>query len=252
MACEILCSNFISGRVLIISTGYYSDRLHDIAVNSMKNYKYIKKIDSVKWKNIKSIKKKYDWIWCCYVETSKGLKLPIEDLKILSKRLNAKLALDATASIGLEKYHSYADVVSFSSCKGLFGLTGASFVASKFIPKNKIKSFYLNYVSHLNKKMTGPYHILQSMDLVLKRYNFFLKSVQINKKKFILKYKNFLKYDNRYQPTICTYIDKKLKPRNKKTLLYSPRMKNDGSVVSHLGEVYLGNKSKGEILHNLI
>ena len=29
-------------------------------------------------------------------------------------------------------------------------------------------------------------------------------------------------------------------------------MKNDGSVVSHLGEVYLGNKSKGEILHNLI
>ena len=67
-----------------------------------------------------------------------------------------------------------------------------------------------------------------------------------------MKYKNFLKYDNRYQPTICTYIDKKLKPRNKKTLLYSPRMKNDGSVVSHLGEVYLGNKSKGEILHNLI
>ena len=252
LACEILCSNFISGRVLIISTGYYSNRLFDIATNTMKNYKHITKIDRVSWKNIKNIKKKYDWIWCCYVETSKGLKLPIFDLKRLSTKLNAKLALDATASIGLEKNHGLADVVSFSSCKGLFGLTGASFVASKSNPKNRVKSFYLNYYSHLDKKMTGPYHILQSMDLVLKKYNFFLKSVQINKKKFILKYKRFLKYDIKHQPTIYTYIKKKLKQKNKKTLLYAPRIKSDGSVVSHLGEVYLGNKSKGEILQNLI
>ena len=33
--------------------------------------------------------------------------------------------LDATGSIGLERYHELADVISFSSCKGLFGLTGA-------------------------------------------------------------------------------------------------------------------------------
>ena len=91
--------------------------------------------------------------------------------------MNAKLALDATASIGLEKYHSYADVVSFSSCKGLFGLTGASFVASVY-SKNKI---FIYYFSHLNKKMTGPYHILQ-FGSSFERYNFFLKSVQINKK----------------------------------------------------------------------
>ena len=251
LACEILCSNFLSGRVLIISTGYYSDRLYEMASNSMKNFKFIKKIDKIDWKNIKNIKNKYDWIWCCYVETSKGLKLPILDLKKLSKRLNAKIALDATASIGLENNHSYADAVSFSSCKGLFGLTGAAFVASKKMPKNNIKSFYLNYFSHLNKKMTGPYHILQSMDLVLKRYKYFSESVIINKKKFILKYKNFLKYDKKYQPVICTYISKKLEPKNKKTLLYSPRIKSDGSVVSHLGEVHLGNKAKGKILNNL-
>ena len=251
LASEILCSNFLSGKVLIISTGYYSDRLYEMSLNAMKNFRFIKKVDKVNWENIKNIKKKYNWIWCCYVETSKGLKLPILDLKKLSKKLNAKLALDATASIGLERNHNYADVISFSSCKGLFGLTGAGFVASKKIPKNNVKSFYLNYFSHSNKKMTGPYHILQSMELVLLNYKFFLKAVSINKKKFIMKYKNYLKYDKNYQPLICTYISKKLKPINKKTILCSPRIKSEGSVVSHLGEVYLGSKSKGKILNNL-
>ena len=251
LACEILCSNFLSGRVLIISTGYYSDRLYEMSLNAMKNFKFIKKVDKIDWKNLKNIKKKYDWIWCCYVETSIGLKLPILDLKNLSKKLNAKLALDATASIGLEDNHGYADVISFSSCKGLFGLTGAAFVASKKMPKNNVKSFYLNYFSHSNKKMTGPYHILQSMDLVLLNYKFFLKAVSTNKKKFILKYKDYLKYGKDYQPLICTYILKKLKPKNRKTILYSPRVKSEGSVASHLGEVHLGNKSKGKILDNL-
>ena len=30
---------------------------------------------------------------------------------------------DATASIGLEENHDLADLLAFSSCKGLFGLT---------------------------------------------------------------------------------------------------------------------------------
>ena len=37
--------------------------------------------------------------------------------------------LDATASIGLEANHELSDVMAYSSCKGLFGLTGASFVS---------------------------------------------------------------------------------------------------------------------------
>ena len=56
-------------------------------------------------------------------ETSCGLKLSIDDLKKLSKKTNSKLAIDATASFGLEKNHKVADVISFSSCKGLLGLT---------------------------------------------------------------------------------------------------------------------------------
>ena len=59
----------------------------------------------------------------CPVETSVGLKIPITKLNKLKKRCKAKLALDATASIGLEKDHGFADVLGYSSCKGLFGLT---------------------------------------------------------------------------------------------------------------------------------
>ena len=44
---------------------------------------------------------------------------------------------------------------------------------------------------------------------------------------------------------------KKIKSKKQKTLLYLPRIKSIGSIVSHLGEVHLGNKSKGNILNNL-
>ena len=46
----------------------------------------------------------------------------------LKKKCKSKLALDATASIGLEKNHELSDVAAFSSCKGLFGLTGGAFI----------------------------------------------------------------------------------------------------------------------------
>ena len=89
--------------------------------------------------------------------------------------------LDATGSIGLEKDHKLADVISFSSCKGLFGLTGASFIAFKDKPTNNVHSFYLDINTHLNKGVTGPYHTLLSIYRVLEQYSKFKKSVIINK-----------------------------------------------------------------------
>ena len=82
--------------------------------------------------------------------------------------MRSKLALDATASIGLEKNHHLSDVSAFSSCKGLFGLTGASFIVFNEKPQNEIDSFYLNLFNHLNKKMTGPYHTIYSLNKILK------------------------------------------------------------------------------------
>ena len=81
--------------------------------------------------------------------------------------------LDATASIGLEPNHDLADVIGYSSCKGLFGLTGASFVSYKSKPKNKVKSFYMDINTHINKKITGPYLSIGSLYYVMKIYKIF-------------------------------------------------------------------------------
>ena len=89
--------------------------------------------------------------------------------------------LDATASIGLEKNHSLAHVLSFSSYKGLFGLTGASFISYKVKPRYFKNSFYLNLESHENKNDWSISYDLLTYE-VLKNYNKIKQSVLNNKK----------------------------------------------------------------------
>ena len=182
----------------------------------------------------------------CPVETSIGLKIPISKLNKLKKRCKAKLALDATASIGLEKDHGYAEVLGYSSCKGLFGLTGAAFVAFNSFPNNKINQFNLNIHNHLEKKMTGPYHAICSLNDVLKNHSDFKYAVLMNKKFFMKKMQSYLTYKANEQPNLCTLINKKIIKKDKKTILYQSRADISGSVVCHLGEVHLKRKAKGK------
>jgi aspartate aminotransferase-like enzyme len=206
LALEIMILNYIQGKVLIIQTGVYSK----------KKYNKIKNIDYINHKNLNDIYKSYDWIMACPVETSVGFKIPISDLNKLKKKCKAQLALDATASIGLEKGHYLSDIAAFSSCKGLFGLTGGAFITFNRKAQNEIHEFNLNIENHLNKKMTGPYHA-----------------------------------KNMNQPNLCTLVKKKVHKKNKSVVLYESRADIIGSVVCHLGEVHLKNKAKGEILKNI-
>lgn len=251
LALEISTLNFLQGNILIINTGYYSDRLYFLVKVAKKFHKKIKSVNYVAWNKISSLNKKYHWIVSCYTETSTGMKLPIEDLYKLKKRCNSKLLLDATASIGLETKHYIADVIAYSSCKGLFGLTGASFIAYNNGPKNEIDSFYLNIKNHKNKSMTGPYHTIQSMFLILKNYNEYKYSVKVNKEKFLKRFGYLSPFEKKFQPLLCTYVQKKIKTKLKNAILYLPRLKLPGSVLCHLGEVHLGKKSKGQILSKL-
>tara|TARA_Y100000389_G_C17434940_1_gene504906 strand:+ start:1020 stop:1997 length:978 start_codon:yes stop_codon:yes gene_type:complete len=251
LALEIMATNFLYGKVLIIDTGYYSDRLFYLSSTAKKNFKKIRTIKKIKWEKIDDFSEKYDWIFACSTETSCGLKIPIQNLYKLKKRCNSKLMLDATASIGLEENHELCDVLGFSSCKGLFGLTGACFVAFSTNPKNEINSFYLNIHSHLNKKMTGPYHIIYSLYDVLKNHSNFSESVKINKKIFLKKMDMYLSQPLIFQPNLCTHVTKSIEAKNNKVILYEPRNNIGGSVVCHIGEAHLGKKAKGEIFKNL-
>ena len=252
LAIEIALQNFVKGKVLVVKTGYYSDRVNKILSFLKFNFNKIKQIDSITWKKIENVRKKYDWVCASPVETSIGLKIPIKKLNLLKKRCSASLMLDATGSIGLEEGHQYAEVATFSSCKGLFGLTGASFIAYKIKPRNKIKSFYMDINTHIEKKLTGPYHTIGSLYHVLKNYNKFKEAVKKNKFKFLKDNKKYLVYPLENQPLLCTYSKNKYFNKNQNIIIYESRKKIEGSVVSHLGETYLKNNAKGLIQKNLL
>jgi aspartate aminotransferase-like enzyme len=251
LALEVMINNFLYGKVLVIKTGVYSDRLYNMCKVGKKLFKKIKTINYISYKSISDISTKYDWIIGCPVETSIGYRIPIDELNLLKKKCKSKLALDATASVGLEQGHEYSDVAAFSSCKGLLGLTGASFIVFNNSAQNEIPQFNLDINSHLQKKMTGPYHAICSLHDVLKKYHDFKYAVIANKKYCLKKMNSNLVYDLKNQPYLCTLLNKKVFKKNKKVILYKSRGDIDGSIICHLGEVHLGKKSKGKILDSI-
>lgn len=251
LALEIMIRNFLTGRIVVVSTGYYSDRLKRLVEMASDGSNYIDSIDIVNWGDLAKLDGEYDWLLSCSTETSVGLRLPITWLSAHAKRLQAKLMLDATASIGLESNHDLAEVIAYSSCKGLFGLTGAAFVAFNEIPGNIVNSFYLDMKSHLEKRMTGPYHAIASLLDVLPVHSEFKEAVVINKNLFCTRMNKYLVHEEKHQPLLCTFIKKILHPANDKVILYQSRANTEGQVVCHLGEVYLGRNAKGAILDNL-
>lgn len=248
LALEVMSLNFLYGRVLIIQSGYYSKRLFDLAKSALRRVEQVKEVHVADWDQIEHLEGKFDWIFACYTETSCGLKIPIEILRDTADRLSAKLMLDATASIGLESQHELAEVVAYSSCKGLFGLTGAAFVAYHEAPTVEVDSFYLNMASHTGKMMTGPYHAIASLDDVLTVHDKFREAVIENKRIFTKRMARFLTRPQEQQPLLCTHVRCKITSKDERAILYAPRTDVGGSVICHLGEVHLGRAAQGEIL----
>lgn len=251
LALEIAALNFLFGRVLVISTGYYSDRLKWLAESAQRRMGEIKAVASVDWSEIDSFSGQFDWIVACYTETSCALKLPITALHALVQRSGARLMLDATASIGLESGHELADVIAYSSCKGLFGLTGAAFIAFNGTPVAEPDSFYLGIANHLDKKMTGPYHAIASLFDVLPKHDDFRASVLKNKQRFLEKMSARLTVPIANQPALCTQVSGEIFSTDPRAVLYKPRGTSSGSIVCHLGEVHLERLAQGEILDAL-
>ena len=248
LALEIAALNFLHGRILVISTGYYSDRLKWLAESAMRRTGEIKSIATLDWNGMESASGHFDWVVACYTETSCGLKLPIESLHALAKRVGARLMLDATASIGLESGHEAADVIAYSSCKGLFGLTGAAFIAFNERPLTEPDSFYLSLENHLGQKMTGPYHAIASLLDVLPRHDDFRAAVLENKRVFVERMASLITTPSSHQPALCTWVDCELASADPRAVLYHPRGNPRGSVVCHLGEAHLERQAQGRIL----
>ena len=247
LALEIMARNFLHGRVLIISTGYYSDRLFALTETSARNGSAITSVTKLNWQALDACRGSYDWVWACPTETSVGLKLPVSILSDFAKKSGARLMLDATASVGLEGDHHLADVVSYSSCKGLFGLTGACFIAFNEDPTVSVDSFYLDINSHLQKKMTGPYHAIASLTDILPIHDQIRESVITNKNAFVTKMAEFLTVSEEFQPLLCTHVNCNIAAMDKSAVLYSARNNIGGSIVCHIGEAHLGRNAEAKI-----
>jgi aspartate aminotransferase-like enzyme len=250
LALEIASLNFLFGKVLVIDSGYYAQRLV-IFAEAAQRVGHVSNVTVVDWKNLAVIEGKFDWVVACYTETSIGLKLPINELRALANLTGAQLFLDATASIGLESGHEQADVIAYSSCKGLFGLTGAAFIAFNQLPTQTVDSFYLNLHTHLERRMTGPYHAIASLYEVLPDHHNLREAVFINKAAMLQKFAAFDTHPASYQPALCTWVDAKIGSHDPRAVLYAPRGISRGSVVCHLGEAHLGKSARGDILNML-
>ena len=251
LALEIMALNFLYGRVLVVSTGYYSDRLKWLSESALRRESEVKEVVSIDCNSLEAVTGRFDWVFACYTETSCGLKLPVGSLSALAKRAGARLMLDATASIGLETGHNRADVIAYSSCKGLFGLTGAGFIAFNGQPSVEVDSFYLRLKSHVDKLMTGPYHSICSLADVLPKHNYFRAAVIENKRAFLRLAKNHLTVPPIRQPMLCTHVDCEVVARDPRAILYKSRGVAGGSVVCHLGEAHLGRAAQADILKGL-
>ena len=248
LALEIMALNFLFGRVLVISTGYYSERLAWLAESARRRVGLVTEVVTVDWNDLAQVSGAFDWVFACCTETSRGLKIPIETSHGLARRVGARLMIDATASIGLESGHELADVVGYSSCKGLFGLTGAGFIAFNEKPSAEVDSFYLRLENHLEKRMTGPYHAIASLLDVLPRHEELRAAVVENKRVFTERMVDRLTLPLSHQPLLCTHVHGKLTSSDPRAVLYRPRGDFNGSVVCHLGEVHLAQHARGEIL----
>ena len=230
LALELAAHSFVAGKVLLVSTGYYSDRLEKLLPNDCE-------LTICEYEELDSIKGNFDWVLCAYTETSVAFKVDLESVKNKANECKAKLYVDATGSIGLEDNHQLADVMAFSSCKGLFGLTGAGFVAYKsdLNPKD-LDTFYFNLNTHKNKMTTGPYHAIASLYGIIEKHNIFKQRVVNSKNTILEKYQDIVRESN--QPLLCTYLEGEVVPNDDSIVLYSPRSELSGSVICHFGEIH--------------
>ena len=271
LALEVAARSFVAGRVLVVNTGYYCERLINYC-QALEQLRRVSQLDILPveefWarevEDLSLPRDRYDWVLSVYSETSVASLNDVPKLARLKRQLSARLFLDATASIGLEQEHHLADLIAFSSCKGLAAMTGAAFVCYRDdLIEQPEASFYLNIRTHLDKKMTGPYHPMVALDRLLPVQDEIRARVRRTKNAFMAKFAEQLVLPAERQPLIATRIYGCLEASGEaarhsiagpvagsepEIVFYEPRSIAAGqSIVCHLGELHVSSELPSEI-----
>jgi len=256
-AIEVATSNFLSGRVLVVVTGYYSARMLDMirvkekflgltAVEGM-TYEEFGRGDLTSW----------DWVVCAYTETADAFALDLPFVASRVRGLGAKLMVDATGSINLEDHHELADVTMFSSCKGLGGLTGAGFITynrALLDARNAARQpFILDIETYIQKKTTSPAHTILSMDTISATFGQQRERVRRSKEQFMRQFADVLfRPAGSNQPLLCTKVKNAEIELPDWMIGYEPRsIEPDCQVVCHLFDQFPSNREPGEAYSSL-
>ncbi len=249
-AAIVALNSFLNGKVLIINTGYYAKRWIDYVKNSkLPIYSDVISYDQFILK--KNFKKKYSWIIFVYVETANCRKYDIQKVSKIAKKLKAKVMLDATASIGLENNHKLADVIFFSSCKGLLGPTGLGFIAYKNKIKYKnLKDFWFNLETHKNSKYTLGYNCIASLYGIISNHELYKKRILYASR--LLKKYTVSKFSiPKIGLPLKFFLKSKIKS-NQNLIFYEPRENPGYEVIFLLGIIKYNKKQIKELLNKII
>jgi cytidyltransferase-like protein len=252
-AIEVATSNFLTGKVVVVLSGYYSERM--LAMIKVKQVKLgLESVIGLSYDEIVASGaslSKFDWLVLSYVETADAFLADIRLLKKIANCHGARMMIDATGSINLEDHHELADVTMFSSCKGLGGLTGASFITYNKSLLNRLnetaKEFILDLNTYIEKKTTSPAHTLLSLDTVSGRFAQHGELVRQGKRAFLERYRSKL-FRPENQPNICTKVKNASLEALSGTVGYQPRrISQDCQVVCHLFEQFPSNREIGAV-----
>jgi len=101
--------------------------------------------------------------------------------------------------------------------------------------------------THIEKRVTGPYHAICSLYSVMPKHDLYRNRVQ-QSKELILNSVPQLIDSMENQPLLCTQVQGKIIKNDKNVVLYQPRSELSGSVICHLGEI---DKEAPEILDRI-
>ncbi len=257
-AIEVATSNFLLGDVLVVISGYYSQRMFDmikikegslglksLALGLVGGIYQAGFLEGIAWIGLSAPTPKLPMPF--------ALDLPLASS--LAKSVKAKLMVDATGSINLEDHHELADVNMFSSCKGLGGLTGAGFITFN---KSLLQSlnptpreFILDLNTYIEKKTTSPAHTILSMDTVSERFAEHRDRVRRSKEEFVKLFGDVL-YRKENQPLLCTKVKNAQIELPDWMVGYQPRsIEPNCQVVCHLFDQCVSNREPGEVYKSL-
>ncbi len=249
-AATVALNSFLTGKVLIINTGYYAKRW----INYVKNSKLSIQFDIISYDefiNKKNLKKKYNWLIFVYVETANCRKYDIKKVSKIARKTKTKILLDATASIGLENNHNLADVMFFSSCKGLLGPTGLGFIAFKNkIKYHNSKDFWFNLDTHKNSKYTLGYNCIASLYGIKKNHELYKKRI-LYASRFLKKYSVNKFSIPKIGVPLKFFLKNKIKS-NQNLIFYQPRENPGYEVIFLLGIIKYNKKNIKEFLNKII